>query len=169
MNEFDSKRQLTLFDAINEYFDYKEATETLSASSIHNRRFELKRFQRFCDSNKIEYVMDIKKNIIISYLKQFKISKSSKAGIIYILTSFMDYLVDEELVLDNVAAAIDKPKAYIPKADYLTFDELERLFRTEAKLGKPKVLDRNLLLYSLFSDICLRVSEAVNLKMEDTR
>ncbi|MDM8525206.1 tyrosine-type recombinase/integrase, partial [Desulfococcaceae bacterium HSG8] len=101
--------------------------------------------------------------------KEQKISNASKIGIIYVLIGFMDYLVDEELILDNIASTISKPKIYPPKTDYLTFDELERIYQAEAQSAPRKVVDRNLLLFSLFTDICLRVSEVVNLTIEDVR
>jgi site-specific recombinase XerD len=107
--------------------------------------------------------------MVISYLKEQNISNASKMGILYVLGSFMDYMVDEEILLDNIAANIRKPKIYPPKTDYLTFDELERLFQSEAQNAHPKTIDRNLLLFSLFTDLCLRVSEVINLKLEDVR
>ncbi len=166
---FQPKRDISIFEAIEEYLSEKEAIGLLSQKSVHNRRYELNRFEKFCNSHKIEKTCDIHKNALISYLKELKISKSSKLGVIYVLTGFMDYLVDEELILDNIAATIKKPKIYPPKADYLTFDELERLYQTEAQDAPKKMVDRNLLLFSLFTDLCLRVSEAINLKLNDVR
>jgi site-specific recombinase XerD len=155
--------------AVEEYLSEKEATGALSQSSIRNRGFELNCFSNFCKSHSVENIEDIHKNLIISYLKDKKILKSSKLGIIYILTSFMDYLVNEGLILENIASVIDKPKTYAPKTDYLTLSELERIYQNEAQNPTKKVIDRNLLLFSLFTDICLRVSEVVNLKLEDAQ
>lgn len=49
----------------------------------------------------------------------------------------MDYLVKEGLILENIAAVIDKPKVYPPKTDYLNFSELERMFQAEAQNASP--------------------------------
>jgi site-specific recombinase XerD len=166
---FSPSRDITINEAIDEYLDQKKATGALSDSSIHNRKYELIRFDKFCYSHKISKPEDIHKKLVTSYLKSLKISKSSKLSIIYVLVGFMDYLVDEGLILENIASIMDKPKTYAPKADFLTFDELERLFRSEAENSPPKVIDRNLLLFSLFTDICLRVSEVINLKLIDVR
>jgi len=166
---FNPKRNVTIYEAIEEYLDEKEAIGTLSETSIHNRRYELNRFAKFCKSHNLENTADIHKKIVISYLSRQKISKASKVGIIYVLIGFMDYMVDEELILDNIAISIDKPKLYQPKADYLTYNELERMFRSEAQNASRKVVDRNLLLFSLFTDLCLRVSEVINLKLHDVR
>ncbi len=170
MTYFEPKRDIiTIYEAIEEYFNEKQAIGSLSQSSVENRRYELNRFEKFCKSHNLEKAADIHKNMIISYLKEQDISKASKLGIIYVLIGFMDYLVDEELILDNIASAISKPKIYPPKADYLTFEELERVYQSEAQNASRKMVDRNLLLFSLFTDLCLRVSEVINLKTEDVR
>jgi len=169
ISEFVPKRDITVLEAINEYFDEKEAIEALSRSSVQNRKYELNRFKAFCDKQDISKPQDIHKNLLRAYLKSLNISKSSKMAVIYILISFMNYLVNEGLILENIAALIDKPRIYQPKVDFLTFEELERLYRSEAENAPQKVVDRNLLLFSLFTDVCLRVSEAIHLKMEDVR
>ncbi len=166
---FTPKRNTTIFETIEDYLSEKEAIGSLSDTSVYNRRYELLRFSRFCKKHKIEIPHQIQKNTIISYLKEHKISKGSKLGIMYVLMGFFDYMVDEELVLDNIASSIEKPRVYQPKTDYLTHDELQRLFRSEAENGPKKMVSRNLLLFGLFTDICLRVSEVINLKCEDVR
>ncbi|MCP4344024.1 MAG: tyrosine-type recombinase/integrase [Desulfobacterales bacterium] len=166
---FTAKREITINGAIEEYLSQQEAIGSLSPSSIRNRRYELNSFSKFCNKHKIEKTTDIHKNIVISYLKEKQIAKASKLGVIYVLIGFMDFMVEEELILDNFASSINKPKVYMPKADYLTFGELERIFQAEAQYAPKKVVDRNLLLFSLFTDLCLRVSEVINLKLEDVR
>lgn len=166
---FEPKNDISIDDAITRYFDQKQATNTLSDKSIHNRLYELKRFSKFCHDHHITKPHEIHKNLLVMYLKQLKISSSSKLSVIYILKGFMDYLVDEELILDNILETLDKPKIYPPKNDYLSFSELEKLFQSEAENAPEKVVDRNLLLFSLFVDLCLRVSEVVNLKHPDVR
>lgn len=167
--KFKPKRDITIDQAIDEYLMVKNATSTLSDSSIYNRRYELTRFSAFCGKHKIDTPDKIHKNIVIAYLHQLKISKSSKLAVIYVLIGFMDFLVDEELALDNYASVIEKPKVYTPAFDFLTFPELENIFQSEAQNAPPKSVDRNLLLLALFTDICLRVSEVINLKLEDVR
>ncbi len=167
--DYQPKAQITIENAIKEYFDEKEAIDAFSATTIKNRSWELKRFNNYCKSQNIDYVHDIRKNLIIAYLKGVKISKASKASLLYTLSSFFDFLVTEDYILDNYAGIIDKPKSYTPRTDYLSFEELQVLFHDEAQNGHNKFIDRNLLLFSLFTDLCLRVSEVVNLRMEDVR
>lgn len=162
-------KDMSISEASENYFSEKEASGALSHSSVHNRKYELKRFGDFCLKHHIEKVVDIDKQILIAYLKSIKVSKSSRVLIIQIISAFMEYLVNEEVISRNIAASIDKPRIYQPATDYLTLAELEIFFQTEALKGQRKVVDRNLLLFSLFTEICLRVSEVINLKISDVR
>ena len=166
---FKPTRDIPIDQAVEEYLMVKNATAALSDTSIHNRRYELMRFSGFCGKHKIITPDKIHKNIIIAYLHQLKVAKSTKLAVIYVLVGFMDFLVDEELALDKYANVIDKPKVYAPTFDFLSFKDLETIFQSEAQNAPPKSVDRNLLLLSLFTDICLRVSEVINLKLEDVR
>lgn len=166
---FTPKYEITIDNAINKYLSEKGAIGALSKTSIHNRKYELNRFAKFCNSNNIKCPFEIHKNIVIKYLKTINVSKSTISNIIFTLSGFMDYLIEQELILDNIASMIDKPKIYQPKTDYLSFEELELLYQSEAQNAPKKVIDRNLLLFSIFTDICLRVSETVNLKLKDVR
>jgi len=169
MPEFTPVKNITIKESIDDYLYEKSVIGVLSDTSVYNRRYELNRFNSFCVSHKAINVTQIHKKLIISYLNQLKILNSTKITILLILASFMDYLVDEELILENIAALIKKPRTYQPDTDHLTPKELETLFQTEAQKAPPKVVDRNLLLLSLFSILCLRASEVLNLKLADVR
>ncbi|WP_373501107.1 tyrosine-type recombinase/integrase [Desulfococcus sp.] len=168
-NSFQPEKDHTVHEAINGYLDEKIGIGSLSKTSVINRRYELNRFEKFCKENKICKPSNIHKNLIISYLKSLKISNSSKLSIIYVLTGFMDYLVDQGLIVENIASLIAKPKIYPPAFDYLSYSELERVYQVTAQKTGKKTVDRNLLLISLFTDICLRVSESIQLKLSDVR
>ncbi len=169
MPEFIPAKKITIKEAIDDYLHEKRVIGVLSDTSVYNRRYELNRFNSFCVSHKAINVTQIHKKLIISYLNQLKILNSTKITILLVLAGFMDYLVDEELILENIAARIKKPRTYQPDTDHLTPKELETLFQTEAQKAPPKTVDRNLLLLSLFSILCLRASEVLNLKLADVR
>jgi len=160
-------RQINISDAIEEYLAYSQSIGSLSDTSVANRRHELMRFMRYCQSKNIEWVTDLKKHVIITYLGSLKIQNNSKKTIMIILTTFFDYLVTERLVLDNLIAAVKRPKTFIPEGDYLDIEEINRLFYSEAQTASEKLVDRNLLLLSLFTVLCMRVAEAVQLKESD--
>lgn len=168
-NIFHPENDMTINEAVDAYLDDKNGIGSLSQASVKNRGYELRRFAKFCKENKVVYPYKIHKNMVTAYIKSLKISNSSKLGIIYILTGFMDYLVDQGVLLENIASLIARPKIYPPSVDYLSYHELERIYQAVAQKSGKKAIDRNLLLISLFTDICLRVSEAIQLKLNDVR
>ena len=78
---FNVENKITIYEAVQNYFAEKEAIGGLSQASVRNRSFELNRFEKFCKSHNVEYTDDIHKNLLIFYLKDKKISKSSKLRI----------------------------------------------------------------------------------------
>lgn len=164
-----SNDSLALIDLIDLYFQNKRATNAFSKNTANNRKYELKRFNKFCLEIDITNIEDINKNTIIMYLNDLEISKSSKNNILNTLSAFFGFLHNEGIIKDNFVNNIDKPKIYQPKIDILSYDELEKLFQYEARYGSEKLIDRNILMYTLFVDICLRVSEVVNLSLKDVR
>lgn len=161
--------EITIKAAIEDYVAFKEATGVFSKVTISKRKYALTRFAEYCEANQVIYPEDLTRKNVIAYLKDQDTQRSTKLTLIYIMLSFMDYLVDESLMKENVAASIDKPKIYQPNTDYLTMTELERLFSAQYAKKPNKMTHRNILLLTLFSDICLRVSEVVDLKMNDVR
>jgi integrase/recombinase XerC len=160
-------RQVNINEAIEEYLAYNHSIGSLSEASVFNRRLELNRFQRYCQSKGIEWVTDIKKHHVITYLGSLSIKNSSKKTVMIILTAFFDYMVTERLVLDNLLANVKQPKTYLAEGDYLTLEEIDRLFYAEAQTTSEKLVDRNLLLLSLFTVLCLRVAETIHLQLSD--
>ncbi len=164
-----AKASMTLHEAVEAHLAEKQALGQLSDATVYNRRYELTRFADYCELRNIRHPDEIDKRTILGYLKIQKVKKSSKTTLMYGLNSFMQFLLDEGLVAENVAGDLEKPKFYLPKTDYLTLDELDRLVVSERNKKNRKTVARNLLLFSLFTDICLRVSEVVNLKLTDIR
>ena len=156
-------------DSILGYFDEMNAIDRLNSVTIYNRSFELNRFINYCISINIEKPHLITKKTIISYLGKLNITSASKKTVMFILERYFDYLVSENLILDNLVSTIPKPKSYMPESDHLSLDELNTLFQSEALNAKDKYIDRNLLLLTLFTNLCLRVSEVLNLKFKDVR
>ena len=154
---------------IKKYLDEMLTIGNLSETSVYNRRFELNRFYSFCLENNINDVDKISKNSIVRYLSGLRVSKSTKKTILAVLASFLDYLNNEGVVIDNVAYSIKPPKTSPRPPDHLTTQEIKNLFETEKLISPPLFVDRNLLIYSLLFYLCLRINELVNLKLSDVR
>jgi integrase/recombinase XerD len=166
---FEPALNLTIVEPIDHYLAEKSQLGKLSAASVGNRRSELTRFAKFCRRHKIDKPCDIHKNLLKAYLKSRKVSNGTRNTLINIYRSFFDYLVTEELMLDNVATTLERPRTQTPKFDFLSIDELEKVFRWEAENASEKFVDRNLLIYSIMIEVGLRVSAIINLKLDDLR
>jgi integrase len=166
-DEFEAEKEVSLESAVAGYLCTAQAMGRYSQSSIINRRYELQRFCHFCSVHHVIMVSDVRKDLIIHYLDSLNIKNASKRTILQTLIAFMDYLVDQAFVLDNLAASIPPPKTESRAPDLLAYEELEKLFQSENLEAPPKCVERNLLLLTLFRILLLRASEAVNLKMTD--
>ncbi|ETR72522.1 MAG: Tyrosine recombinase XerD [Candidatus Magnetoglobus multicellularis str. Araruama] len=165
--QFIPDRQISIDEAIEEYLAYSQSIGTLSATSVFNRRCELVRFMRYCHNKQIQGVTEIKKHLVITYLGSLTIQNNSKKTIMMIMTAFFDYLVTEGLILDNLVANIKKPRTFLPEGDFLSLEEINRLFYAETNNTSEKLVDRNILLLSLFTVLCMRVAEAIQLVKTD--
>lgn len=160
---------MQLEKSVQKYLEEKEVLGTLSNSSIKNRRYELLRFIAFCKKNGIDRPTRIDEDIILDYLKSLNTAKYTQITMLFTLSSYMNFLVKKQIINENYAAKIDKPKMNYPEADYLEFYEVKKLFSCETKTAPRKVKDRNILLLNLFFTLCLRASEAVELNFSDVK
>lgn len=154
---------------INNYISENIATGYFSDKTAENRQYELLMFDRYCIRHNIVKPDKIHKNVIVDYLKSRKIKKTTKRTVLAIIKSFIDYMEENEAVLDNVAVSIKAPKVPKTEPDHLTFEESMRLIETEEQQAPPNVVDRNTLIYTVFLSLLIRESELVNLKMKDVR
>lgn len=158
---------MTLEKAIEKYLKENSALKTLSETTITIRGYELKRFAKFCNAKKTIRPTQIDEDIIIEYMASLNTKPFSKKSILYTLRSFLEYLLKKQIINSNPTSNIDKPKVAYPEADYMTIDEVKKLFNIEKALATPATVYRNLLLLELFFTMCLRASEAVGMKFDD--
>ncbi len=161
--------KITLRQAVDDYVAFKEATGVFSKATTEKRKYALLRFEGYCQERQLLYPDELTRKDVVRYLQDQRVIRSTKLTLIYILLSFMEYLVEESLISENVAETIDKPKIFQPNTDYLTLSQLEQLFSSQYTKRPTKMTHRNILLLSLFSDLCLRVSEVIHLKLTDVR
>ncbi|MCP4744645.1 MAG: tyrosine-type recombinase/integrase [Desulfobacteraceae bacterium] len=163
------KNNISIIDSIESYIKYKTSIGKISPVNASNRKIELLRFKSFCDALKITNPEKIHKSHLKKYLNNLNIASSTKITLINIYRSYFDYLVENEIILDNIAALIERPKTNMAVFDFLTIEELEQMYRLEAENASQKVVDRNLLILSLLVETGLRVSEMINIKMINVR
>ena len=160
-------RDITLHEAIEEYLERQTATGAFRESTAANRRLELRRFAEFAQKKGITAPHKTHKNLVTAYLGALKVTNGTKRTIMAVLSAFYDYLVDEDLVLENILEALPVPKTPPPEADFLNEEELQKFFQAVVDTSSECVVDRNLLVVTCLAGLCLRVSEVSGLRLQD--
>lgn len=164
---FTPSRNITLSEAVDEYIENRTASGAFRETTARNRRLELNRYVEFAKAKGIEVPHLVHKNLLTAYLKSLKVSNGTRRTILAAISGFHDYLVDEDLALENVADSFARPRVHTPEADYLNESELRRFFQAVVDGSLESAVDRNLLAATMLTGLCLRVSEVTSLKICD--
>lgn len=153
---------------IEKFIDYLKYQKNYSLETIKNYRIDLESFYNYISSKNMTY-NNITYNDAREYVKYLSEEKKEAASTVsrYIsaLRSFYNFLVKENVLEQNVFLLIKLPKKgkHLPKFFY--FNEVEEMLNsidTTSDLGK-----RNLLILELLYATGVRVSELINIKIND--
>lgn len=151
---------------ISDFIDYIVIEKKLSDNTKMSYELDLAQYMAYLNTKHINDVGKISKDNIkdyIAYLGKTISSRSINRKIVSI-KSFHKFLTRENIVKENVTSNIDSPKIgkHLPKV--LNMDEIDKLLDI-----KPKTpFDfRNKAMLELMYATGLRVSELVNLSLED--
>ncbi|MBU0683686.1 MAG: site-specific tyrosine recombinase XerD [Candidatus Omnitrophota bacterium] len=150
---------------IEEFLFFLEVERGISENTILSYQHDLKKFD--------EYIHDVKKNIskinrddIVEFLMRLKdigLSTTTIARNLAALKTFWRFLVEEQIVKENIAGSIETPKTWKNIPEVLSIEEVERL------LGAPdekKLLGmRDIAILELMYATGLRVSEVNGLEV----
>ena len=151
----------------NDYHKYLELEKRYPETTITSYLNALKRYEDFLEYKDINY-KTITKDQIREYLKfldEEKYSKSSVSQTLSALRNFYAYLVNNNILEANQFKLIKNPKKEKHLPNFLQSDELKDIFDS-IELETPLGI-RNRLIIELLYATGLRVSELVNLKLND--
>ena len=149
------------------YLDYLEKELNFSQNTIDNYQLDLADFFSFVEKNKIDY-LNINRYQVRDYLKYLddkKLKNSTIARRISCIRSFYNYLVLKGYVKSNMFKSIRNPKIERKLPNYLNYEEIEEILDF-IDINSNEGL-RNRLLIELFYATGCRVSEIINIKLED--
>ncbi len=152
---------------IQKYLDSRLAVNALSEKTAKTRFLLLSEFGRFAISNKIEKPSKAHKNLVLAFFSQKKVANNTKRVQFFILHAFFDYLVEEDLVPENCMTSISPPSEKNIESDYLDDEEVRLFFEGVIDGCRETTIERTLLIVVFLTALCLRVSEASNLKISD--
>ncbi len=150
---------------IDKFTTYLEAERNASTHTLVNYRVDLKEFHRFLETTELTKVTPLDIRRFLAYLTDKQSSRSTVGRKLACLRSFYKFLVRENGVQSNPAAAISTPKQEKRLPSFLEVDEISRLL--ESPQGDRWDSKRDKALMELLYSSGLRVSELVGINAED--
>ena len=150
---------------INDYLNYLTIDKNYSLNTIKNYQNDLLTFYNYCETNNLNLLV-VNDDNIRNYLKHLNnnLSNNSINRFISSLRGFYKYLLRENIITTNPTTYIETPKNVKPLPTVLSKEEVEKLLNITLN---NKYSYRNKAMIELMYATGLRVSELVNLKIND--
>lgn len=152
---------------LDNYIDFLKYQKSYSEETINSYKDDITEFLIFLDENRINYLV-VKNEEIRKYLIKLDNKKNKATTIsrkISSLKGFYKYLLNKEIIHKNPLALIKSPKKEKKLPRFFYYNELEELF-TSVDTGTP-LGKRNILILEVLYATGVRVSELVNIKLND--
>lgn len=154
-------------DYLRDFQNYLQIEKGLSENSIFSYVSDLNKLNRFAQSHN-RNLTSLTREDILNFLREEglkKISNRTKARVIASLRQFYSYLEQNRVIEANPMEEVEPPKIERHLPDYLTVDEIKKLFSV---FNENDILElRDKTLFELMYSAGLRISEACSLKMAD--
>ena len=152
---------------VDKFLFFLKVELNYSELTIKSYQLDLTDFFEYIESKKINY-LTITNNDVRGYLKYLdscNLKNSTISRRISTLRTFYNYLVDENIVENNVFHNVKNPKLEKKLPNYLNYNEMEELLES-IDISTSEGLKRRLLIEMFYSTGC-RVSEIINIKVKD--
>lgn len=153
---------------IEQFLNYLSVERGLAQNTIFAYKRDLLRYDRFLREKNITDVYKIDKEVIRYYLvyqKEKGLNPSSIARSLVTIRLFHRFLLREKLSKGDPTDVIDSPKLWKRNPDFLLPTEVEKLLSVPNIKDKKGMRDKAIL--ETMYAAGLRVSELINLKVED--
>lgn len=140
----------------------------LSENTIASYGIDLKLFLEYLRKNEIPSFKQVNKEIIVNYMQAEKNNNKANSSILRSVSSlrkFFQYLAQEKIIEKDPMLLIDTPKKKQHLPQVLTKEEVEKLLHSPNTGQVLGLRDRAML--ELMYATGLRISEIINLKLED--
>lgn len=154
-------------EEIKKFIEYLKIERNYSENTCLNYFQELQKYVSYLNKKHISY-QTINKEEIRKYLKELDnlhYQNSSISKNISAIRSFYNYLVQKQIINNNIWKQIQNPKIKKHLPNFLTTLELEKIF--EIKEFKTPYDIRNRFILELLFATGLRVSELINIKIKE--
>ena len=149
---------------IDDFLEYLLVVKKHSDNTIVNYRVDILEFNEYTNKN----ILNINKDTVFEYLKYLYdsgVTKSSISRKLSSLRTFYNYLLKKEIIDTNYFKMVKNPKKEASLPKFVKEDDIDKMFSvpdTRTWIGS-----RNLLIIRMLYATGLRVSELVNVKIND--
>ncbi|MYU57930.1 site-specific tyrosine recombinase XerD [Ligilactobacillus salivarius] len=151
-----------------DYLHYLKVERGLSENTIASYGIDLKLFLEYLRKNEIPSFKQVNKEVIVNYMQSEKNNNKANSSILRSVSSlrkFFQYLAQEKIIEKDPMLLIDTPKKKQHLPQVLTKEEVEKLLHSPNTGQVLGLRDRAML--ELMYATGLRISEIINLKLED--
>lgn len=159
---------MAINNILMDYLHYLKVERGLSENTINSYGIDLKLFLEYLRENEIPSFKQVNKEVIVNYMQSEKNNNKANSSILRSVSSlrkFFQYLAQEKIIEKDPMLLIDTPKKKQHLPQMLTKEEVEKLLRSPNTGQVLGLRDRAML--ELMYATGLRISEIINLKLED--
>lgn len=153
---------------IEQYLNYLLIEKGLSATTLESYSSDIIRFQEYLQKQGIERISETDTPLILKHLMALRkagLGPRSRARHLVSIRGFYRFAVQEKMLKHDPARLVDLPKISQRLPDTFSVEEISQLLRTP-DTSKPLGMRDTAMLELLYA-AGLRVSELVNLKLQD--
>jgi len=159
---------MAISNILMDYLHYLKVERGLSENTINSYGIDLKLFLEYLRENEIPSFKQVNKEVIVNYMQSEKNNNKANSSILRSVSSlrkFFQYLAQEKIIEKDPMLLIDTPKKKQHLPQVLTKEEVEKLLHSPNTGQVLGLRDRAML--ELMYATGLRISEIINLKLED--
>lgn len=151
-----------LVEHFRQYLVYEKA---LSKKSIESYIHDIKLLEDFFPEKKLEDISAEEIKLFIKSLYEYDIKARSQARFLSGIKAFYKFLIYSDVIENDPTELLESPKFEMRLPDFLTVDEIEKIFASIDLSTKEG--HRNRAMAEVLYGCGLRVSELVNLKVSN--
>lgn len=152
---------------VDKFLFFLKVELNYSELTIKSYQLDLTDFFGYIESKKINYLTITNHDVrgYLKYLDSCNLKNSTISRRVSTLRTFYNYLVDKNIVENNVFHNVKNPKLEKKLPNYLNYNEMEELLES-IDISTTEGLEKRLLIEMYYSTGC-RVSEMINVKISD--
>ena len=157
---------------LKQFAGYILMEKGLSQNTVSAYTSDINFFLDFLKKDSIESFSNITRDDILYYLEECSEEGMESASLARRLVSikiFFKYLYQEKIISNDITDIMNSPKLWRLLPEFLTMEEVDALLKAFSNKSRDLLIIRNRTILEIMYSCGLRVSETVNLKLDNLR